>query len=207
MNKKHVHLLINDDFFSFFVFAGLLPNGDFLQGPKPSQLKGTVVTSQDAIPQWSISGYVEYIKAGQKQGDMVLVVPSGASAVRLGNNASIKQKVKLVKGLYSLTFNAARTCAQEQKINVSVIPTAEKNDWGVFPIQTVYSSNGWDSYACGFNADFPEVDIVIHNPGKSEDPACGPLIDSVALRLLNPPRLGRGKFSLTNFLLRLIISL
>lgn len=172
-----------------------MPNGNFEIGPKASQLKGSVVTGQDAIPNWKLSGFVEYIKSGQKQGDMLLVVPEGAYAVRLGNEASIRQTVKLAKGaFYSLTFSAARTCAQEEKLNVSVTPTTEKGDWGVFPIQTMYGSNGWDSYACGFRADYPELDIVIHNPGLEEDPACGPLIDSVALKLLNPPRRTGGNF-------------
>ncbi|KAK7255286.1 hypothetical protein RIF29_28693 [Crotalaria pallida] len=174
---------------SLSITDGLLPNGDFELGPKSSQLKGSVVTAHNAIPNWTISGFVEYIKSGQKQGDMLLVVPEGTYALRLGNEASMKQKVQLVKGrFYSLTFSAARTCAQEERLNVSVVPTNEKSDWGVFPIQTTYSSNGWDSYACGFKADYPELEIVIHNPGKEEDPACGPLIDSVALKVLNPPR-------------------
>jgi hypothetical protein len=172
-----------------------LPNGDFEVGPKATQLKGTVVTTHDAIPNWTISGFVEYIKSGQKQGDMLLVVPEGAYAVRLGNEAYIKQKVKLNKGsFYSITFSAARTCAQEEKLNVSVVPTSEKRDYGIIPIQTMYGSNGWESFACGFRADFPEGEIVIHNSGVEEDPACGPLIDSVALKVLNPPRRTRGNF-------------
>nr|DAD27079.1 TPA_asm: hypothetical protein HUJ06_028547 [Nelumbo nucifera] len=170
-------VLMNDD-------AGLLPNGDFEYGPKPSDMKGTVVINRHAIPEWELSGFVEYIKAGQKQGDMLLVVPAGEFAVRLGNEASIKQKVKVIKGMYySITFSAARTCAQEERLNVSVAP-----DSGILPIQTTYSSNGWDSYAWAFQADYPEVEIVIHNPGVEEDPACGPLIDSVALKALYPPR-------------------
>ncbi|RXH88474.1 hypothetical protein DVH24_000073 [Malus domestica] len=57
----------------------------------------------------------------------------------------------------------------------------------------MYSSNGWDSYAWGFNADFDEIKLVIHNPGVEEDAACGPLIDSVALKLLASPKRTRGK--------------
>ncbi|KAJ4849477.1 hypothetical protein Tsubulata_051180 [Turnera subulata] len=176
---------------AFSVPDGLLPNGDFEYGPKPWQMKGTVVKDKNAIPNWEISGFVEYIKSGQKQGDMLLVVPGGAFAVRLGNEASIKQKIKVTQGkFYSITFNVARTCAQEEKLNVSVSPNKEQNDWGVLPMQTMYSSNGWDTYAWAFVADAPEVEISIHNPGVEEDAACGPLIDSVALKLLsNPSRL------------------
>ncbi|GAV70555.1 DUF642 domain-containing protein [Cephalotus follicularis] len=164
---------------------GLLPNGNFELSPRASDLKGTVVTTRYAIPNWEISGFVEYIKSGQKQGDMLLVVPEGAFAVRLGNEAFIKQRLRVTKGMYySITFSAARTCAQEEKLNISIAP-----DSGVLPIQTLYSSNGWDSYAWAFQADSSEVAIVMHNPGTEEDPACGPLIDAIAIRGLFPPRL------------------
>lgn len=153
-------------------------------------MKGTEVIGPHAIPEWETSGFIEYIKAGQKQGDMLLVVPEGAFAVRLGNEASIKQRVKVIKGMYySITFSAARTCAQEERLNISVAP-----DWGVLPMQTLYSSNGWDSYAWAFQADYDVIEIVIHNPGVEEDPACGPLIDSVAFRALYPPRPSSSEF-------------
>ncbi|XP_021828704.1 uncharacterized protein LOC110769107 isoform X2 [Prunus avium] len=163
---------------------GYLENGNFEEGPKPSDIRGTEVIGRYAIPKWEISGFVEYIKSGQKQGDMLLVVPEGAYAVRLGNEASIKQRIKVTKGIYySITFSAARTCAQEERLNISVAP-----DSGVLPIQTVYSSNGWDSYAWAFQADYEQIELVLHNPGVEEDPACGPLIDSIAIRTLYPPR-------------------
>ncbi|XP_030457618.1 protein DUF642 L-GALACTONO-1,4-LACTONE-RESPONSIVE GENE 2-like [Syzygium oleosum] len=191
MQKVNLLLLIlcATSYSATSLIDGLLPNGGFENGPKPSQLKGTVVTSKTAIPRWEISGYVEYIESGHKQGDMLLVVPEGAYAVRLGNEASIKQKVKVVKGtFYSVTFSAARTCAQEEKLNVSVSPNSETHDWGILPMQTMYSSNGWDSYCWSFQAEAPEIEISIHNPGVDEDPACGPLIDSVALKALYIPR-------------------
>ncbi|CAM8892561.1 unnamed protein product [Rhodiola kirilowii] len=163
---------------------GLLPNGNFELGPRPSDLKGTEVIGRHAIPEWELSGFIEYIKSGQKQGDMLLVVPEGAFAVRLGNEASIKQRLKVQKGMYySLTFSAARTCSQEEKLNVSVAP-----DFGLLPMQTLYSSSGWDSYAWAFQAEYDVAEIVIHNPGVEEDPACGPLIDSIAIKALFPPK-------------------
>lgn len=173
--------------------AGLLPNGNFEFGPKPQQLKGTKVIGSNAIPNWETSGYVEYIKSGQTQGDMLLVVPEGAFAVRLGDEASIKTKVKVVNGMfYALTFSAARTCAQEEKLNVSVSPKSEEKDWGMLPMQTMYSSDGWDSYSWGFLAESNQIEITIHNPGMEKDPACGPLIDSVALKALTSPKRTRG---------------
>jgi len=170
---------------SFSIIDGLVANGNFELGPKPSALKGTVVVGgSHSIPEWEISGFVEYIKSGQKQGDMLLVVPEGAYAVRLGNEASIKQRIKVIKGMYySITFMVARTCAQEERLNISVTP-----DWGVIPIQTLYTSSGWDPIAFGFKAESETVEMLIHNPGKEEDPACGPLVDSVALRTLYPPK-------------------
>ncbi|CAA6666355.1 unnamed protein product [Spirodela intermedia] len=163
---------------------GLLENGNFEMGPKKADLRGTEVIGRRAIPGWEISGFVEYIEAGHKQGDMLLVVPQGAFAVRLGNEASIRQAIKVTAGMYySVTFSAARTCAQEEKLNVSV-----EGDSGVLPIQTTYSSNGWDSYAWAFKASSAVVNLQIRNPGIEEDPACGPLIDAVAIKELYPPR-------------------
>ncbi|MED6149116.1 L-GALACTONO-1,4-LACTONE-RESPONSIVE protein 2 [Stylosanthes scabra] len=165
--------------------TGLIANGNFELGPKPGALNGTVVTGgRHAIPEWEISGFVEYIKSGQKQGDMLLVVPEGAFAVRLGNEASIKQRINVIKGMYySITLMVARTCAQEERLNISIAP-----DSGVIPIQTLYTSSGWDPIAYSFKAESNVAELVIHNPGVEEDPACGPLIDSVALRTLYPPR-------------------
>ncbi|KAF1871354.1 hypothetical protein Lal_00020147 [Lupinus albus] len=115
---------------------------------------------------------------------MLLVVPEGSYAVRLGNKASIKQKIKVVKGMYySITFMVARTCAQDEKLNVSVAP-----DWVVLPMQTLYSSNAWDAYAWSFQADYSEIYMVFHNPRVENDEACGPLIDSIALAALYPPK-------------------
>ncbi|GAB2284893.1 Protein DUF642 L-GALACTONO-1,4-LACTONE-RESPONSIVE GENE 2 [Dionaea muscipula] len=166
---------------------GLLPNGNFELAPKASDLKGTEITNKWGLPNWEVTGFVEYIESGHKQRDMLLVVPEGAYAVRLGNDASIKQQVKVQKGLYySITFSASRTCAQAEALNVSVAP-----DSGILPIQTLYSSTGWDSYAWAFQADFDVIDILIHNPGVEEDPACGPLLDSIAMRALYPPPITR----------------
>ncbi|XP_057434515.1 protein DUF642 L-GALACTONO-1,4-LACTONE-RESPONSIVE GENE 2-like isoform X2 [Lotus japonicus] len=178
-------LLLCTTFNVAFSDNDVVANGNFEAGPKPSELKGTVVTGgSHAIPGWEISGFIEYIKSGQKQGDMLLAVPEGAYAVRLGNEASIKQNIKVIKGMYySITFLVARTCAQEERLNVSVAP-----DWVVLPMQTLYSSNGWDAYAWSFLAEYQEVEMVFHNPGVVEDAACGPLIDSIALKPLYPPR-------------------
>ncbi|CAK7353572.1 unnamed protein product [Dovyalis caffra] len=177
-------LLVTTCRFAFSLKDGLVENGNFEFSPKQSDMKGTELIGRYALPKWEISGFVEYIKAGQKQGDMLLVVPEGAYAVRLGNEASIKQILNVTKGMYySITFSAARTCAQEEKLNISVSP-----EWGVLPMQTMYSSNGWDSYAWAFKALLDVVDLVIHNPGVEEDPACGPLIDSVAIKALYPPK-------------------
>ncbi|KAL2234725.1 UNVERIFIED_CONTAM: hypothetical protein Sindi_1204700 [Sesamum indicum] len=193
MKKLIVVLLCATFHIAFSLIDGQLPNGNFEFGPKPSQMKGTKVMDPHSIPHWETSGFVEYIKSGQKQGDMLLVVPEGASAVRLGDEASIKTKVKVKNGLfYSVSFSAARTCAQEEKLNVSVSPNSESMDWGILPMQTVYSSDGWDSYCWGFLAQSNEIEIVIHNPGVEKDKACGPLIDSVALKALYTPKRQRG---------------
>lgn len=99
------------------VTDGLLPNGNFEEGPPKSDLvNGTVVRGANAIPRWETSGFVEYIESGHKQGDMLLVVPQGAHAVRLGNEASIRQRLAVTRGAYyAVTFSAARTCAQARR--------------------------------------------------------------------------------------------
>ncbi|CAM0904034.1 unnamed protein product [Alopecurus aequalis] len=162
---------------------GLLPNGNFEQPPDRSQMNGTRVTGRYAIPRWEISGYVEYISSGQKQGDMVLPVPEGAYAVRLGNEASVQQQLSVTPGThYSVTFSAARTCAQAEKLNVTVDPDSDE-----LPIQTVYTRSGWDSYSWAFKANDSVVSLIVHNPRVTEDAACGPLLDSFAIKTLLPP--------------------
>uniref|UniRef100_J3LZ71 DUF642 domain-containing protein n=2 Tax=Oryza brachyantha TaxID=4533 RepID=J3LZ71_ORYBR len=151
-------------------------------------MNGTRVTGRYAIPKWEISGFVEYIGSGQKQGDMLLPVPEGAYAVRLGNEASIQQKLGLTRGMhYSITFSAARTCAQSEVLNVTVSPES-----GDLPIQTVYTSSGWDSYSWAFKAKHSVVTLIVHNVGVSDDAACGPLIDSFAIKTLQLPQRTKG---------------
>ncbi|KAG2573035.1 uncharacterized protein LOC120642468 [Panicum virgatum] len=164
---------------------GLLPNGNFEEAPARSQLDGTRVTGRYAIPRWEVSGFVEYIGSGQKQGDMLLPVPEGAYAVRLGNEASIRQQVTNLapRARYSITFSAARTCAQAERLNVTVDPESD-----VLPVQTVYTSSGWDSYSWAFEARRSAVTLVVHNPGADDDAACGPLLDAFAIKTLQPPR-------------------
>uniref|UniRef100_A0ACD5V4Z0 Uncharacterized protein n=1 Tax=Avena sativa TaxID=4498 RepID=A0ACD5V4Z0_AVESA len=164
---------------------GLLPNGNFEQAPSKSEMNGTRVTGRYAIPCWEIAGSVEYIVSGQNQGDMVLPVPEGAYAVRLGNGASVQQQLSVTPGThYSVTFSAARTCAQAAKLDVTVAPDSDE-----LPIQTVYTSSGWDSYSWAFQAKDGVVSLVVRNPGVTdEDAACGPLLDAFAVRTLLPPQ-------------------
>ncbi|XP_073134239.1 BIIDXI-like protein At5g11420 [Henckelia pumila] len=50
------------------MLEGQLENGNFEEAPKSSDLNATVVLKSNAIPHWQTSGFVEYIKVGQKQG-------------------------------------------------------------------------------------------------------------------------------------------
>eukprot|EP01018_Ginkgo_biloba_P026204 Gb_11174 [translate_table: standard] len=186
LNTLHIPIASNLEDGEIRVFQlvfCLLPNGDFEEGPKPSSLKGTVIIGRASLPNWQIKGLVEYISSRQKQDAMLLVVPHGGHAVRLGNEGQIRQRIKVEKGsFYALTFSAARTCAQFERLKVSVPPLS-----GQVPMQTVYSSKGWDAYAWGFKAASEIVDVILHNPGTEDHPACGPLIDSVAIKELFPP--------------------
>uniref|UniRef100_J3L1T4 DUF642 domain-containing protein n=1 Tax=Oryza brachyantha TaxID=4533 RepID=J3L1T4_ORYBR len=202
-------------------FDRLLPNGNFEDGPPKSDLvNGTVVRGANAIPRWETSGFVEYIESGHKQGDMLLVVPQGAHAVRLGNEASIRQRLAVARGAYyAVTFSAARTCAQAERLNVSVSP-----EWGVLPMQTIYGSSGWDSYAWAFRAKMDEVPYESKGTGgykravlefpaisnrtrvvfqstfyhmKTDGTLCGPVIDDASLVGLRKKTAGRRLLQLT----------
>ncbi|KAL8045638.1 hypothetical protein ABFX02_08G127600 [Erythranthe guttata] len=163
---------------------GALVNGDFETPPTGGSSSGGGVSDGAAeIPGWKTNGTVEVVESGQKQGGMILIVPQGGRAVRLGNDAEIRQQVKAEKGsLYSVTFSAARTCAQLESLNVSVPPASQTID-----LQTLYSVQGWDSYAWAFQAGEDDVAVVFRNPGMEDDPTCGPIIDDVAIKKLFVP--------------------
>ncbi|KAL5719771.1 hypothetical protein ACHQM5_012512 [Ranunculus cassubicifolius] len=164
-----------------------LPNGNFEEGPKPSNLNKTVIKGKYSLPRWEINGLVEYIHGGPQPGGMFFAVAHGVHAVRLGNEASVAQTVAVKPGsFYAITFGASRTCAQDEVLRVSVAPQS-----GDLPLQTLYSSFGGDVYAWGFKATSKVAKITFHNPGMQEDPACGPLIDAVAIKELTPPTLTR----------------
>ena len=179
--------------------AGPLLNGNFEDPPNQSQMSGSVVTGEHAISYWRTSGHIELICSGQKQGDMVLTVPDGAHALRLGNGASIQQQISLTPGLYySLTFSASRTCSQDEMLNVTAAPVSAGGSpaqTGELPIQTVYTSSGWDSYSWAFKATGSVVSLIVHNPGVAEDAACGPLIDLFAIKTLPTPQSSKSKNS------------
>ncbi|KAJ0042634.1 hypothetical protein Pint_17897 [Pistacia integerrima] len=167
---------------------GLLPNGDFEQGPKKSNLNKTVIIGKYSLPKWEIEGLVEYISGGPQPGGFYFAVPRGVHAVRLGNEASISQSVNVKAGvIYTLTFGATRTCAQDEVLRVSV--PGQSND---LPIQTLYSSDGGDTYALAFKAISKVVKVTFHNPGIQEDPACGPLLDAIAIKEMLPLKYTKG---------------
>lgn len=163
---------------------GLVANGDFETPPLsgfPSE--ASLVDGPTTIPSWKSNGTVELVEAGQKQGGMILIVPEGRHAVRLGNDAEISQQLKVEKGsTYSITFSAARTCAQLESLNVSVLPASQTID-----LQTLYSVQGWDPYAWAFDAEVDDVSLVFRNPGMEDDPTCGPIIDDIAVKKLFTP--------------------
>ncbi|GAA0183172.1 hypothetical protein LIER_30635 [Lithospermum erythrorhizon] len=168
---------------------GPLVNGDF-ETPPTGGFSSDIGFSDGPtnIPSWKSNGTVELVESGEKQGGMILIVPQGSHAVRLGNDAEISQKLKVEKAeLYSVTFSAARTCAQLEALNVSVPPASQTID-----LQTLYSVQGWDSYAWAFEAQDEDVSIVFKNPGMEDDPACGPIIDDVAIKKLIVPDKTKG---------------
>lgn len=167
----------------FLPFIRLLINGDFETSPSNGFPTEGVVGGPTLIPGWKSSGTVELVESGQQQGRMILIVPQGTHAARLGNDAEISQETKVEKGsTYSITFGAARTCAQLESLNVSVPPASQTID-----LQTLYSVQGWDMYAWAFAAEDSNPRVVFRNPGMEDDPSCGPIIDDIAIKKLFTP--------------------
>lgn len=164
--------------------SGELLNGDF----ETTSSDGGMSDGPAVIPSWKTNGTVEMVESGQKQGGMILIVPQGSHAVRLANDAEISQDVKVDKGsLYSVTFSAARTCAQLESLNISVPPASQTID-----LQTVYSVQGWDTYTWAFMAEQDNARILFRNPGMEDDPTCGPIIDDIAIKKLFVPDKTKG---------------
>ncbi|XP_009142006.1 uncharacterized protein LOC103865900 [Brassica rapa] len=167
---------------------GLLPNGNFEHIPLKSNMKGRQIIGTNSLPHWQISGHVELVSGGPQPGGFYFPVPRGVHAVRLGSLASISQDVRVKRGLvYSLTFGATKSCAQDENIKVSVPGQANE-----LPIQTVFSSDGGDTYAWAFRAMSDVVRVTFHNPGVQEDRTCGPLVDVVAIKEILPLQYNRG---------------
>ncbi|KAF7819026.1 putative Galactose-binding domain-containing protein [Senna tora] len=168
---------------------GYLPNGEFEISPKPSNLNKTVIVGKHSLPKWEISGLVEYISGGPQPGGFFYAVARGAHAVKLGNEACVSQYVKVVRGsVYSLTFGVTRTCAQDEVLRVSVA-AGQSSDLSV---QTLFSSDGGDTYAWAFKPLSNVVKVTFRNPGVQENPECGPLLDSVAIKEILPLNFVRG---------------
>ncbi|KAL6133937.1 hypothetical protein ACLB2K_066170 [Fragaria x ananassa] len=120
----------------------------------------------------------QHLDGGPLPGGFYFPVARGFHAVRLGNEASISQKVNVNPGsVYSLTFSTKRTCAPDEVLRVSVPGQSAE-----LSVQTLYSSDGGDTYAWAFKATSKVVRVTFHNPGIQEDPACGPLFDAIAIK-------------------------
>lgn len=172
--------------------TGPIPNGDFETSPLggfPSEASA-VRDGPTAIPNWKLNGTVELVESGEKQGGMILIVPQGRHAVRLGNDAEISQDLTVEKGaVYSVTFSAARTCAQLEALNVSAGTASMTID-----LQTLYNVQGWDPYAVAYEAESDDITLAFRNPGMEDDPTCGPIIDDISIKKLFSPDRPKGKF-------------
>ncbi|CAN4089914.1 unnamed protein product [Withania somnifera] len=141
-------------------FDDLLENGDFEEGPKPSELKKTVIIGKYSLSEWEISGTVEWVSGGPQPGGSYFPIPRGAHAIRLGNEASISQYVEVKpKTMYSLTFGATRTYAQDEVLTVSAGGMSSD-----LSIQTLYSADGGETYAWAFKSTSKYVKVTFHNP-------------------------------------------
>ncbi|KAK8692505.1 hypothetical protein V6N13_075964 [Hibiscus sabdariffa] len=163
---------------------GLVANGDFETRPTNGFPSEAISDGPTEIPSWRTRGRVELVSSGDKvSGGMLLIVPRGSKAVRLGNDAEISQELTVEKGsAYAVTFSAARTCAQLESLNVSVPPSSQTVD-----LQTLYNVQGWDPYSISFEAEEDKVPLIFRNTGMEDDPECGPIIDDIAIKKLVIP--------------------
>ncbi|GJM96993.1 hypothetical protein PR202_ga13882 [Eleusine coracana subsp. coracana] len=166
------------------VAEGLLINGNFEAAPR--KLNKTLIVGRHSLPGWTLRGHVEYVSGGPQPGGMFFAVPRGVHALRLGNRASASQNVSVRPGsLYALTFAATRTCAQDEALRVAVSPSLSPP--ADVAVRTLYSGADADTWAWGFRASSALAQVTFANPGVQEDPACGPLIDAVAIKELPTP--------------------
>ncbi|KAL0921518.1 hypothetical protein M5K25_008597 [Dendrobium thyrsiflorum] len=188
-----VMLLASFQWASSAIEDGPLENGDFEAIPPGGYPSVGTGEGAATIPGWEINGTIEVVRSGQRQGGMILIVPQGEHAVRLGNEAGVSQDVAVEKGsAYAVTFSAARTCAQLESLDVSVAAASSQT----VDLQTLYSVEGWDTYAWAFLAgssaghdgdDGETAKLAFRNPGMEEDPTCGPIIDNIAIKKLFVP--------------------
>ncbi|CAI8590845.1 unnamed protein product [Vicia faba] len=95
---------------------GLVPNGDFEASPSNGFPNEAIVEGPIEVPNWKSNGTVELVESGQKQGGMILIVPQGRHAVRIGNDAEISQELPTIDlqtlynvqgwNPYAVSFNA-----------------------------------------------------------------------------------------------------
>ncbi|CAN6994508.1 unnamed protein product [Brassica rapa subsp. trilocularis] len=151
---------------------GLLSNGLFERTSLTSDMKGRQIIGTDNLSDWQVSGYVELINSDEPPpGGFNFSLAFGFNAVRLGNSSLISQEVSVKRGLvYSLTFGGTRSCAQDMNIKVSVSGLSDN-----ISIQTMFSTDGGDSYAWAFRAMADVVNVTLENPDVSLDRTCGPL--------------------------------
>ncbi|KAM1508021.1 hypothetical protein ACFX10_017389 [Malus domestica] len=150
----------------------LLANGNFEEPPKPIDLKKTVIIGKKFTAQMGNRWHVEYISTGSQPDGMYFDVAHGVHAVRLGNDASISQTIKVKLGsFYALTFGASRTCAQEEVLRVATSETIKV---------TFHNPGIQEDPACGPLLDvvtinelfpvYPSRDNLVRNPGFEEAP-------------------------------------
>lgn len=147
-------------------------------------MKGRQIIGTDNLSDWQVSGYVELINSDEPPpGGFNFSLAFGFNAVRLGNSSLISQEVSVKRGLvYSLTFGGTRSCAQDMNIKVSVSGLSDN-----ISIQTMFSTDGGDSYAWAFRAMADVVNVTLENPDVSLDRTCGPLVNVVAIKEILPP--------------------
>ncbi|XP_021839198.2 protein DUF642 L-GALACTONO-1,4-LACTONE-RESPONSIVE GENE 2-like [Spinacia oleracea] len=165
---------------------GVIPNGNFEEAPNPSNLKKITIVGKYSLPKWVKRGLVRYVSGGHKRVGFTFNVSRDVHAVSLGQDASILQYMRLKHWTYySITFSATRTCPLDKFIRITY--GGGSADFG-FPSKTLYLSDKADTFAWGLRTATGTSYIHFSNPtGHPKYPACGPLIQAVAIKELPPP--------------------
>ncbi|KAL4192461.1 hypothetical protein AMTRI_Chr06g194370 [Amborella trichopoda] len=173
----------------------LLKNGDFESPPRNVSPTATnpyfLLTQSNPIPAWTFNGTVQYVTSGPN-----VSLPGDGHAIQLGLDGSINQTF-IADGayMYVLTFTLAP--GGENCSTASALAVSTPGDTAQFYLEQRYGKEAWESHARGFmnwvRKGVP-VNLELKSQPTEADPniTCGPVIDTLLLKGVDPPRVYSG---------------